>query len=229
MLVGRLAVIAGIAGFALVAAGAVTGWVQAVRLQSQPAVRRTLALCSTLAVAQLVIYWAVLPYNTTVSQTLRAYQYAGRRPAYPSRARPADGAGEAAERSPGSRAAAAAEDEHGADLDLPDDAEKLERHDDGRHPTPGRQDSFDHVNAAERATTIHIPPQNAAFRRRVMNRSAMARLDYGGSSRFNSSNQFSVTWISRAPCTGSVRIPRNRLSSLLTSNRCHGRRRQTGL
>ena len=65
VLVGRLAVIAGVAGFALVAAGAVAGWVQAARPSSTPATgRRTLALCSTLAVAQLVIYWAVLPYNT---------------------------------------------------------------------------------------------------------------------------------------------------------------------
>ena len=64
VLVGRLAVIAGVAGFSLVAAGAMAGWVQALRPSLPATVRRTLALCSTLAVAQLVIYWAVLPYNT---------------------------------------------------------------------------------------------------------------------------------------------------------------------
>ena len=64
VLLYRLGVVAGIAGLVLILtslAATAIGWVR--RVASTPP-RRTLQVCGTLAVAHLLLYWFVLPYNT---------------------------------------------------------------------------------------------------------------------------------------------------------------------
>lgn len=66
VLVGQLGLGAGAIGAALALAGIASGWLHGFRASLDRASRGGLAMCATLAVAYVVIYWCVLPYNTQV-------------------------------------------------------------------------------------------------------------------------------------------------------------------
>jgi hypothetical protein len=71
--IGRLELVSGRVGFALVAAGMVIGWIQSARPSIQLQSRRALALYSTLALLHGVLYWFVVPYNTQERFLLAAF------------------------------------------------------------------------------------------------------------------------------------------------------------
>lgn len=62
--VARLGLVAGGIGLALAVIGMASGWVQALRPSTAPGARRALGLFSSVAAAQGLLYWYVVPYNT---------------------------------------------------------------------------------------------------------------------------------------------------------------------
>jgi len=64
VLVARLVLVCGASGAVLAVAGLCAGWVQARRSSAGSFAPRVSALCASLAVAHLIIYWCVVPYNT---------------------------------------------------------------------------------------------------------------------------------------------------------------------
>lgn len=62
--VARLWLIAGGIGLALAVLGVASGWAQALRPSVAPGARRALGLFSSVAAAQGLLYWYVVPYNT---------------------------------------------------------------------------------------------------------------------------------------------------------------------
>jgi len=62
--VARVGLVCGIAGLAVVILGIIAGWSLALRQSTERSARRALALYAALALAQMALYWYVVPYNT---------------------------------------------------------------------------------------------------------------------------------------------------------------------